>query len=98
MMEQIGFRIPDGSRLGWGVDLWMSWIGWTSMMRNIIDGRVSLRHPESCGYSREEARMEMDTFMVNAIGNNWIRDARAAPALGRFDNNVRGVILEGQNV
>jgi hypothetical protein len=89
MMEQIGFDIPGGSVLGWGVDLWMSWEGWRSMRRNVLDGRVSMCHPEGCGYSREAARREMDGFMEQAIGSNWGEEARLAPEFGIFDRNIR---------
>jgi aconitate hydratase len=79
--------------LGWGVDLWMSWIGWSSSRRNVLDGRVSMCHPDGSGYSRENARAEMDGFMVEAIGPYWKEDARVAPELGRFESNIRGSLL-----
>ena len=92
MMRMIDWDIPDGSKLGWGIDLWMSWMGWSIMSRNILDGRVSLKHPESCGYSRQSARMEMNGFLENAVGSDWDKELRTAPDLGRFDNNIREVV------
>lgn len=92
MMDQIGRDIPGGSVLGWGLDLWMSWVGWTSTRRNILDGRVSFSHPSGCGYSREAARIEMDTFMEIAVGPQWKEETRTAPEFGRFDRNVRELV------
>ena len=92
MIEQIGADIPRGSVLGWGVDLWMSWAGWRVSMRNVLDGRVSMSHPDGSGYSREKARIEMDDFMETAVGQNWRDVARIAPEFGRFDRNIRGVL------
>lgn len=95
MMEQIGGDIPGGSVLGWGIDLWLSWAGWSTARRNVLDGRVSMRHPEGCGYSREAARREMDEFMEVAVGSNWKEEARIAPEFGRFERNVREVLSKG---
>jgi len=92
MMEQIERDIPGRSVFGWGVDLWMSWASWSTMRRNILDGTVSMSHPEGCGYSRDKARAEMDSFMEMTIGPNWKEDARIAPELGRFERNVREML------
>ena len=92
MMRQITWDIPPGSKLGWGVDLWMSWFGWSTMQRNILDGRVAFQHPESCGYSRQEALAEMGGFMENAVGVNWHADARLAPQFGSFQANLREMV------
>lgn len=90
MMRSINWDIPKGSVLGWGVDLWMSWMGWNNDKKNVLDGRVSMWHPEGCGYSREKARSEMDGFMENSVGKNWFEEARISPEFGLFENNIRG--------
>ena len=92
MIDQVDADIPGRSRLGWGVDLWMSWLGWSTMRRNVLDGRVSMVHPEGCGYSKEEARSEMDDFMEMTVGINWKDDARISPEFGRFERNIRAVL------
>jgi hypothetical protein len=92
MVRHIG-SIPGCNRLGWGIDIWLSWIGWSTGRRNILDGRVSLFHPEGCGYSREQARKEMGEFLEMAVGPNWMADTRCLPHQGLFENNLRGVSL-----
>lgn len=94
MIKQIGGDIPGDNILGWGVDIWMSWVGWTTARRNVLDGRVSMYHPEGCGYSRKEARIEMDKFMKTTVGPDWYKEARIAPELGQFRHNVRSILTE----
>jgi len=94
MMRMIDWDIPDGSKLGWGIDLWMSWMGWITLHRNILDGRVSLHHPGSCGYNKFVARNEMSFFMYNSMGPDWEKEARTKPEFQSFDNNIRHVLRE----
>ena len=92
MMKIIDWDIPDGSKLGWGIDIWMSWLGWTTMSRNILDGRVSLHHPFGCGYNRFNARKEVNVFLYSAVGPDWESQLRIAPEFERFNNNIRQVL------
>lgn len=88
-MRQIEYDIPGGSVLGWGVDLWMSWEGWRSGSRNVLDGRVSMQHPMECGYSRVEAKREMNGFLESVIGPQWADEAKTEPEYGEFNANIR---------
>ena len=89
MMRAIGCALPSGSRLGWGVDVWLSWKGWTSGMRNILEGRVALGHPEGTGYDCVEAGEECERFLSAHVGGTWQLEARMVPFLERFENNIR---------
>jgi len=68
--------LPFGNDLGWGQDIWMCYRCWRNGLRNIIDGRVALFHPESCGYSGKRAFIEMDSWFSNMFGSNWRNEVR----------------------
>ena len=56
-------KLVDGSPLGFGQDLWLSYRARKAKLRNIIDGSVCLHHPPEIGYDLEEANRQMqDTF------------------------------------
>jgi len=62
-MKHIGGIFPGKNTLGWGLDMWLCWKGWTGGMRNVLDGRVGLYHPSECGYDQNKAVEEMREFM-----------------------------------
>ena len=76
LMDLMNRRFPEGNKLGWGLDLLMCWTGWTSGMRNILDGRVSIYHPDICGYSMTEASKEMQRYMNVVLGEDWADKVR----------------------
>lgn len=90
VMAAMGRSIPPGSRLGWGVDFWMCWMGWKHGMRNILDGSVRLYHPEETGYDWREAQAEQIRFMASVGGPRWEVEMRAHPLCEVFENNVVG--------
>ena len=90
VMKKIGFTIPEFNKLGWGVDMWFCWESWKYGMRNILDGRVSLHHPSSCGYNNNEAQEEMIKFLSYVCGDGWGFEMRADPYFENFDKNLRG--------
>lgn len=95
IMEKINYSIPEGSTLGWGIDLWMSLVGWNSPRCNILDGRVVMKHPETCGYSRPEAMRQMYRFLSQMFGPTWPLEVRSAEMFSSFSQNIRSVLKNG---
>lgn len=91
VMKMVDFTIPESNKLGWGVDFWFCWKSWKAGMRNVLDGRVSIYHPEVCGYNPTEALSEMAGFLALVGGPNWGPELRAHPYFERFENNLREV-------
>jgi hypothetical protein len=89
MLDHIGQAFPPGARLGWGVDIWLSWKGWSSGMRNILDGRVRIGHPGGSGYDYIEAGRECEEYLRVNVGPNFALETRMVPFLELFENNLR---------
>jgi len=89
MMSMIGRTFPPGNHLGWGVDVWLCWKAWTSGMRNVLDGRVSIGHPEGTGYDVVEAEKLCERYLFGLVGPSWPVDTRTFPGFERFECNVR---------
>ena len=64
-------ELPTDNKLGWGLDIWMSWRCWTANQRNVLDGRVKVFHPDLRGYNSGEAHIEMLTWFDKHIGGEW---------------------------
>jgi len=69
-MEKVP-RLPEGSPLGFGQDLWMCYISRQNGMDNIIDGTVSVVHPSGTGYDMAEAGRQMEEMFTKQVGANW---------------------------
>ena len=88
LMEEMGRDFPPGNKLGWGVDVWMSMVGWEKGMMNIIDGRVSIAHPFVRGYDSQRAWDEMSLYMENVLGKEWKTRVKMS-VKDDFDLNIR---------
>jgi len=64
-------KLPSRNRVGWGMDHLMSWRCRKDGMRNVLDGRVVVRHSEACGYDDRLALMEMYHTMSEEEGPHW---------------------------
>jgi len=87
-------RLPSINKFGWGLDIWLCWRSWTAQMRNVLDGRVTLVHPEHCGYDGGAAMREMGEFLKSEIGPRWRDELRYWS--DDFDPNVRGPLKRVQ--
>jgi hypothetical protein len=72
-MQEIN-RLPEGSR-GYGQDLWMCLKAREMGLPNIIDGRVTVSHPEGTGYNDEEFHAEMEKVFGEMYGSDFRRTA-----------------------
>lgn len=89
MMGRIGRKFPPGNKLGWGIDVWLCWKAWTSGMRNVLDGRVSVAHPDGTGYDVNEAARQCECFLYSVVGPRWPLDTRTMEVFETFEVNVR---------
>jgi GT2 family glycosyltransferase len=64
-------RLPKDNKFGWGLDIWLNWRCWKVSMRNILDGRVKIFHPDLRGYSTNAAHSEMFTWFEKTVGGNY---------------------------
>jgi len=64
-------ELVPGSKIGFGQDLWLCYRARQEGMKNIIDGRVVIHHPEGIGYSEAEAHKQMDETFVKIYGPNY---------------------------
>jgi hypothetical protein len=90
LMREMGFAFPPGNRYGWGVDMWMSMVGWERGMRNVVDGRVSVGHPDFRGYDGGKAMGEMTAWLEGMLGGEWAYRVRMG-MICDFALNVREV-------
>ena len=93
LMDDLNHTIPEPNRLGWGVDFWFCWKSWRADRKNVLDGRVKIRHPFVCGYNVDEAQKEMTEFLAMVGGPNWGLELRAHPWFDQFENNLREVAI-----
>lgn len=92
LLKDMSFTIPSGNVFGWGVDVWMSLMGWEGGMRNVVDGRVVVGHPDFTGYSSDKAQREMDWWMEGVLGEGW-RERAKTLIMDSFEANVREVTV-----
>lgn len=90
LMREMGYSFPARNKYGWGLDMWMSYLGWDRGMRNVIDGRVSIVHPAHRGYDSQEAWDEMCLWMEEVYGKDWMQKIRFNYRDG-FRDNVREI-------
>lgn len=69
-MHQID-GLPEDNKYGWGLDIWMNWRCWKAGMRNVLDGRVKIFHPDLRGYSSYNAHSEMFVWLESKLGKNY---------------------------
>lgn len=90
LMKEMGFGFPAASRCGWGLDMWMNCLGWEKGMRNVLDGRVSMVHPDVRGYDSQDAWDEMCSWLGDLYGKEWMSKVRFNTRDG-FMENIREV-------
>lgn len=64
-------KLPEDNKYGWGLDIWMNWRCWEARMRNILDGRVKIFHPDLRGYSSSAAHHEMLKWLEQNVGADF---------------------------
>jgi glycosyltransferase involved in cell wall biosynthesis len=74
MLRGMG-EFPKGNDTGMGQDLWMCWRARQMGMRNVVDGRTGLFHPEGTGYDMADAERKMEETYARMFGRDWRRDA-----------------------
>jgi hypothetical protein len=67
-------RLPEGSN-GYGQDLWLCLKAREMGLGNIIDGRVSVYHPEARGYDDKEFHDQMEAVFGKMYGPDFRRTA-----------------------
>lgn len=68
-------KLPEGNRLGYGQDLWMCMRSRQAGMSNVVDGSVTVFHPEGTGYDNAEAGRQMDETFGELLGKDYRRTA-----------------------
>ena len=63
-------RLPSGSD-GYGQDLWLCHMAWENDLKNVIDGSVSVFHPEGTGYDDEKFVKQMEDTFGKMYGPEW---------------------------
>jgi len=81
-------EMPKDNKYGWGVDIWINHKSWSSGMKNVLDGRVKVFHPDLRGYSSYDAHSEMLSWFTKLFGPKF-RDKLHFWADG-FSYNVIG--------
>jgi glycosyltransferase involved in cell wall biosynthesis len=64
-------KLPEDNKYGWGLDIWMNWKCWEASMRNVLDSRVKIFHPDLRGYSSHSAHIEMFRWFEKNIGTDY---------------------------
>lgn len=67
-------RLPKGSD-GYGQDLWLCYTARQHHMKNVIDGRVKVYHPEGTGYDDSEWVKQMEDTFSDLLGPDWRQTA-----------------------
>lgn len=93
LMRQVGELVP-GSTIGYGQDFWLCYRARKAGMRNIIDGRVSVHHPEGQGYNDVEALRQMFDTFGKAYGADFRRTIFEYDE--RFGYNLIGGTMDGK--
>jgi len=68
--------LPAGNDIGWGQDLWLSYMARKIGLKNYLDGRIVVKHPDVSGYNRDEALIGMISMFNRLIGPNWRDEIR----------------------
>lgn len=87
LMRHVGELVP-GSTIGFGQDFWLCYRSRKAGMRNIIDGRVKVYHPEGIGYDEDEAHRQMDETFGKVYGPDFRQTIFEYDQ--RFEYNVAG--------
>ena len=66
-------KLVEGSPIGFGQDLWLSYQARRFGMKNIIDGRVKMFHPEETGYDMSTALNQMNETFSKMYGPEFRR-------------------------
>ena len=66
-------KLVEGSDIGFGQDFWLCHMARKNGMKNIIDGRVKLFHPEGIGYDEQEALRQMNESFSKLYGDDFRR-------------------------
>ena len=70
LMRKVKELVP-GSHIGFGQDFWLCYRARQEGMKNIIDGRVMVHHPEGIGYDEAKAHQQMDEAFGNMYGTDY---------------------------
>lgn len=73
LIRSVGKKFEVYTKIGFGQDYWMCAMARQRGMKNVIDGRVSIIHPESIGYSENEAHAIFDEVFSKRYGVNFRR-------------------------
>lgn len=98
LMRNVG-KLVEGSNIGFGQDLWLCYMARQSGLKNIIDGRVKVLHPEGIGYSVEQALKEMETTFSNVYGGdfrNTIFNWKASYADNLLNEKIEVTVLSSR--
>jgi hypothetical protein len=72
LMRQVE-QLMSGSKIGFGQDFWLCYRARQLGLKNIIDGRVAVYHPEGIGYSEQDAHDEMEEIFTAEYGADFRR-------------------------
>jgi len=50
------------NRIGWGLDVYLGFLALRRGMRSVVDDRITVEHPRTSGYARQEARSQRDRW------------------------------------
>jgi len=90
-LMKLAVSLPEGSR-GYGQDLWLCHMARKNELKNVIDGRVRVHHPQEVRYDDSEFVKEME----ETFGKMFGRDFRwtAFEYDDRFEENIMDKISE----
>ncbi len=72
LMREVG-KLLEGSEIGFGLDYWLCYRAREMGLRNIIDGRVKIFHPEGIGYDEQKAHDQMEETFTKHFGEHFRR-------------------------
>jgi hypothetical protein len=64
-------KLVDGSHIGFGQDYWLCYKSREMGLCNVIDGRVSVYHPEGIGYNEKLAHDQMEKSFTEKFGEDF---------------------------
>ena len=70
LMKKVVGLIKDND-IGWGQDAWLCYMSRQSGLKNVIDGRVKVFHPEGIGYDVGDALKKREDAFVGIYGSDY---------------------------
>jgi len=92
---ELGFTVDtEINRLGWGTDVYLCKRAHNRQLKNVVDDAVVVMHPPTEGYSFDEAKAQMNKWVVTLP--DWENKIKIGMAINIFEGaeHMRDILLE----